>query len=243
MKYNLTIDRKEAVARIAELTGEKPFYVGAPRFAYEIRGIILETNSSVVISESADLELLEKLISVGIIGANIQARFPMPQIPTLHSILATIHSKGRLVSKATGGDFYISDELMEHIKQCHIVADLLSTIESTEEGALRGISLTEDEIVFDGFPPTSDPIEVKAYEELASAIVGFCLCHRVSPKVVDETNEKFSFRIWLVRLGLNGANYKKEREIFYSRLTGHTAFRTEAVKERWMMKHQRKNLT
>ena len=56
---------------------------------------------------------------------------------------------------------------------------------------------------------------------------------RVQAKKVDETNEKYALRIWLVRLNLNGDECKEDRKILMEKLTGHTAFRTEAEKEKW----------
>ena len=58
---------------------------------------------------------------------------------------------------------------------------------------------------------------------------------RVQVKEVTEPNEKYSFRIWLVRLGVSGGEYKEDRRILMKHLTGHSAFRTEADKEKWIL--------
>ena len=50
---------------------------------------------------------------------------------------------------------------------------------------------------------------------------------------MNEQNEKYALRIWLTRLGMNGAEYKTTRKILMENLSGHSAFRTEAEKERW----------
>ena len=63
---------------------------------------------------------------------------------------------------------------------------------------------------------------------------------RIQAKVVNEENEKYALRIWLTRLGMNGPEFKTTRKILMENLTGHSAFRTEAEKERWMEKQAAK---
>ena len=47
-------------------------------------------------------------------------------------------------------------------------------------------------------------------------------------------------RIWLLRLGMNGPEYKEERRILMERLSGNSAFRTGEDKERWQAKQNGK---
>ena len=49
-------------------------------------------------------------------------------------------------------------------------------------------------------------------------------------------------RIWLVRLGLDGKEAKETRRVLLQNLKGHTAFRTEADKEKWMEKNSKKKM-
>ena len=44
-------------------------------------------------------------------------------------------------------------------------------------------------------------------------------------KQADAENEKFSFRIWLLGLGMKGEEYKTARRILLAPLKGNTAFR------------------
>ena len=66
---------------------------------------------------------------------------------------------------------------------------------------------------------------------------------RVNPKETVEQNEKYYMRIWLVRLGLDGKDAKETRRVLLENLKGHTAFRTEADKEKWMEKNSKKKET
>jgi hypothetical protein len=56
---------------------------------------------------------------------------------------------------------------------------------------------------------------------------------RISSTETIEKNEKYYMRVWLVRLGLGGKECKETRKILLANLKGHTAFRTEADKQKW----------
>ena len=64
---------------------------------------------------------------------------------------------------------------------------------------------------------------------------------RVQPDKCKVTNEKYTFRVWLMRLGMKGEEYKTARKLLLGNLKGHAAFRTkdqaEAAREK--LKKQR----
>lgn len=64
---------------------------------------------------------------------------------------------------------------------------------------------------------------------------------RVQAKDVDDSNEKYSLRVWLIRLGLNGNDCKADRKRLLENLSGHTAFRNDAERERWEAKRDAQN--
>ena len=160
--------------------------------------------------------------------------FPLPSAEAVKNMVFTIYAKGQLLSKATGGNFYASDGLIEDIKQSESAPELFGLIESAGEEGLRGLTFTDETVIFSGFQEASDVNVV-----LATAIYNYCVGnHRVQPKRADTSNEKFSFRVWLVQLGLNGPEFKAGRKALYSHLTGHTAFRTKQDEERWKARRQ-----
>ena len=63
---------------------------------------------------------------------------------------------------------------------------------------------------------------------------------RIQAKEVNDENEKYSFRIWLLRLGMNSDEYKTTRKVLMQNLSGHTAFRTKAEEEKWKARQQAK---
>ena len=170
--------------------------------------------------------------------------FPMYQhrAESIINLVCTIYSRGKLLTKATGGMFYARQDLVDRLEQLsgHIrMEDVLRIIE--EMGGIQGISFTENKVIFDGFPATADADVIKAWTALSTAINKNTIKQmHVRAKDVDDTNERFAFRTWLTRLGMNGADLRTERNILYRNLSGHTAFRTAQDEERWKTKQAAK---
>ena len=152
------------------------------------------------------------------------------------NLVYTMYSRGALISKATGGRFDATDDLVEALRAedfLHI-HEVLEVIEEAGHGALKGLRFTEDQVIFDGFRETDVKEEIKAWTELFAAINKTAITqYHVRARRVEETNEKFAFRTWLTRMGMNGADLKAERNLLYKNLNGHTAFRTAADEKKW----------
>ncbi len=153
------------------------------------------------------------------------------------NLVYTIYSRGKLLSKSTGGDFSVSERLVEELQDFGVFTcnkQVIEIIRQMGEDELHGLSFDEEKVVFDGFPETNDAAEVRAWTKLSAAINKNAIRRmHVYAKDVDDTNEKFAFRTWLTRLGLNGPDLKQERNILYRNLSGHTAFRTARDEEKW----------
>ena len=163
---------------------------------------------------------------------------------TLCNIVYTIYSKGALLSKATGGNFSVSDSVISDLRDSAQELDREQVIRILKdaEDEVQGISFDGDELAFSGFPQTDDALKARAWSLLADAICHYAeKVHKVITKKTTDENEKFAFRIWLTRLGLNGVQYKAERNVFYQNLSGHTAFKDDAAKSRWLEKHGKKH--
>lgn len=63
------------------------------------------------------------------------------------------------------------------------------------------------------------------YGHLATALVKYIKKHqRVTATEKAVESEKFSLRVWLVKIGLNGAEYKATRAFLLRRLNGNSSF-------------------
>ena len=158
------------------------------------------------------------------------------------NLVCSIYSRGNLLSKATGGVFNASEDLVDSLQMVSGRArkeEILQIIH--DDGGLNGVSFTENKVVFDGFPKTTDTDAIRAWILLSTAINKNAIKQiHVRAKEVDETNEKFAFRTWLTRLGMNGKDLRVERNILYRNLSGHTAFRTAKDEEKWKTKQAAK---
>ena len=166
-------------------------------------------------------------------------------VQTLKNLICTIYSRGALLSKATSGTFFadktLTDALDEH--EFRSVPELIAFIREWEETnpELLGIRFADDELIFDGFGEAPDAEHVQAFTDLASAINTMVLTQkRVQAKEVDDSNEKYTMRIWLVRIGFGGAEYKTDRRILMENLSGHSAFRNDEEKAKWTERQKAK---
>ncbi len=160
------------------------------------------------------------------------------------NLVNTIYSRGKLISKATGGTFEASEELVDtlRLEGASVTREAIIDVIKDNKDSLTGISFTDDCVVFDGFPETDDPNEIRAWTRLASAINEYSIKQkRVLAKKVDDTNEKFSLRTWMTRLGMNGQGLKTARSVLYRNLSGHTAFRTDEDAEKWKTRQKVRN--
>ena len=174
--------------------------------------------------------------------------FPIAEhtVQSLTNLICMIHSRGALLSKATGGQFYADKSLTDAIlddKTFRSIHELIAYIRVWEETnpELKGIRFADDKLIFDGFGVAQDAETVQTFTKLAAAMNKMAITQkRVQAKDVDDSNEKYALRIWLIRLGLNGADFKADRKRLMTPLSGHTAFRNDEERERWEAKQKAK---
>ena len=260
----LVSDRKEVVRKIEKLTGSKPKYTGLPDAAFVLDSIVIAKDNTMTADDDAGeilVQLISEHMIQVIPGTEIDGTddywgdeeteneeqridlikpnigFPMDghRRDSIINLVNTIYSKGSLISKSTGGTFHASEELVKKLQEADgdKREDAVKLIQETEDG-LSGISFEEDKVVFDGFPETDDPDDVRAWTALSAAINKNAIEQKhVQAKPLEEENEKYAFRTWITRIGMTGADGKKHRNVLYRNLSGHTAFRTENDREKW----------
>ncbi|WP_325213483.1 amidoligase family protein [Oscillibacter sp.] len=78
------------------------------------------------------------------------------------------------------------------------------------------------------FNSTLDPAKAAAYVNLCLAMSAQAIAQRSTVmKKTRSDNELFTFRVWLVRLGLNGDEFKETRDILLANLEGDRAWRRD----------------
>ncbi len=159
---------------------------------------------------------------------------------SLRNLISMLYSRGRLISKATGGTFGCTEALSDHLKDdtLAITAESLSKavadFEAENGRALTGLSFTDGKVNFTGFPFTDDADKVQAFQQLVCQMNKLAKEQkRTLAREVDESNERYIFRIWLLRLGMAGNGFKTARRVLLSPLSGNAAFKDSAMEERW----------
>ena len=159
---------------------------------------------------------------------------------SLRNLISMLFSRGRLISKATGGIFGCTEELSDALRDENsiLTTDSLrkavADFEAENGKALTGLSFEDDKVSFTGFPFTDDAEKVQAFQQLACQMNKLAKEQkRTLAREVDESNERYIFRIWLLRLGMAGSDFKSARRVLLSPLSGNAAFKDSAMEDRW----------
>ena len=167
-------------------------------------------------------------------------------VQSLRNFLNLMYSRGPLLNKAMGTNFTVSQELLDALEQAtpHTVSEMLDELEEYRLGAgttgMTGIQITEQKISMAFVGPLTQE-KVSAYTELCSAMNRMAVTQkRIQAKTINDANEKYALRIWLIRLGLNGDEHKTIRKLLMQNLSGHAAFRTEEDAEKFRVKEKTK---
>lgn len=180
------------------------------------------------------------------IDASISFPLSKHSAKSLQNLICLVYSRGELLSKSTGGRFYASKQFVDDLLDGHnlrTAEEVIAFIRGWDglSEPLFGISFTDDKVVFDGFTSVPDEGYVQTFTRLAAAMNKMAITqNHIQAKEVDAENEKYALRIWLIRLGFSGNEYKEDRKRLMANLSGHTAFRTEEEKNRAKAKAQRK---
>ena len=153
---------------------------------------------------------------------------------SLRNLVNLIYSRGELISKATDGIFLADKGLVDALKDdscTYAVANFIHAVKEYEEqhgASLEGLTITDEKVTFTGFPTAPDYDHLTAFGHLAILMNQQAVSQkRIQAKEVNDSNEKYALRTWLLRLGMNGPDFKQTRKILLENLSGHAAFRTD----------------
>jgi len=204
-KFNVTgARRKELVKAISEILNTAPEYKGAPTFTYVVGEYAVNKEGTLSTGEINSDEELERLLNdLGRCGFQFEApdelaiEFPREGFSeaAIANLERLVKSKESLIKKALGTD-------------------------------RLPIEKTEDKLRFPWFPGSLTAEEVNAYARFIGALCAMAKKQkRVTATEKANDNEKYTFRCFLLRLGFIGPEYKEERQVLLSKLTGSAAFK------------------
>ena len=180
---------------------------------------------------------------------DLELAFPVSQHNgvTLRNLVNLLYSRGKLIGKATGGHFHVEEGLVEKLKDDSCTFAIMNFINAVSDyeaehgAALEGLKITTEKVIFTGFPTAPDHEHLTAFAQLAVLMNQQAISQkRIQAKDVNDENEKYALRTWLLRLGMNGPDFKQTRKILLENLSGHAAFRTDEEAQKFLAREKAK---
>ena len=206
VKYNVTgARRKELVKAVSEIADCPATYKGAPTFAYVIGDFYIDKEGTLSLNNMMDSELVEKLMD-GLAERGFEFDEP---------------SEGLSIEMPLEG---FTDAALENLDR--LIASKAALIKKAVCADSLPVIRTEATLKFPWFSFNTTGDEVSAYSRLIGAL---CAAAKEQKRVVAKEkpvdNEKFAFRVFLIRLGFVGDEYKVARKILLKNLSGNSAFK------------------
>jgi len=227
INYNVSgSDRKRLVAAIAEHTGEKAKYLGAPGFAYQVGGYTVSVDGQVTIEDNSTAATLIRFLR----EKGFQAEDPLAECvaeDTTEDEVDPTDIDGVCISMPRS---LFTDANLENLKG--IIAAKGSLIKKALGTDNLPLEITDTKVSFPWFPGIPTPDEMKAYDTFVCKLCEMARNQkRVVAKEKETDNDKYAFRCFLLRLGFIGEEFKSERKILLRNLTGSSAFKSGQTKE------------
>lgn len=164
-------------------------------------------------------------------GVEVKLNFEEHTADSLKNIINMLYSKQRLIMMAfETEEAFMDDGFTEDLNKPEI-KDLEGLKEALEElGTNRcpGFQIDFDDKTFT-FKLHSSNLNserIKAFQDLCVLIVNYGrTLNRASYKQAQDDNPKYALRTWLIRIGMNGPEYKETRKTLLKHLEGSGAFR------------------
>ncbi|MEL5896971.1 virulence-related protein [Clostridium sporogenes] len=219
------MDRKEKIKILGKHLGIKPKYLGVPSFAYEV-GDFTITREGTIIDKAGDEMKLDEILNSSEETTetefnSIEISFPMEghDERTIKNLLNMIYSKQSLIKKVFDcSENIVEKELIDEISTLESLSEILTTINKEN---CKGIDFNDEKITFNFING-----DIQTSSEFLSLLIKKAKeLQYTSSKPIETDNDKYTFRTWLIRLGMIGPEYKAHRKTLLSSLTGSSAFR------------------
>jgi hypothetical protein len=189
----------------------------------------MPTNEVEIHEAAQNAETTDPLEELG--GVEVKLNFEDHTADSLKNIINMFYSKQRLIMMAfETEEAFMDDGFAEELNKVEI-KDLEGLKEVLEELGMNrcpGFQIDFDEKTFTFKLHSSNlnPERIKAFQELCVLIANYArTLNRASYKQAQDDNPKYALRTWLIRIGMNGPEYKETRKTLLKHLVGSGAFR------------------
>jgi hypothetical protein len=210
VKYNVTgSERKALVGAISEILRREIEYKGAPTFAYAVSNYIVDKDGTLSCPDDNSREEVGNLI------AALKERGYIPE--TLDS-----DNPNKLSIQMPKADF--TEDAIENLRR--IIASKETLIKKAIGADSLPVDITDDTLNFPWFTLNGSAGESDAYTRFIVALCQMAKTQRrITAKEKELENDKFTMRLFLIRLGFVGPEYKTARTILLKKLTGNGSFK------------------
>ena len=249
INYNVIGERRKSLAKaVSEILGQPLRYCGMPTANYECGGFIITKEGTLIgeghIRDDVNLNLYAELHRYGFICAEEQGI-----LNTLSAGMTECEELGlgRERRDPPGEDGMQASDIPDSMAACNKLTieiprdgftlkmfENLTQIINSKKSLIKK-ALASDEITvhiatnklcFSWFTLTGTDGEMDAYTRFITALCEMAKRQtRVTAKERDIGNDKFTMRLFLIRLGFVGAEFKAARKILLRNLTGNTAWK------------------
>ena len=244
--------RKELVNAISEITGAKAVYKFMPTCAYEIGSYTVNKDGSLDTGNYDKAEVRELIAALADKGfacddecAKITAEMPTPPDTAAITEAEEVSEEAETTAhtatqpdtvETTEGIDRFSISMRRDFFDEALFAKLDRLIESKSDLFKMAFKtddlsyeVTDDRVTFAWFSWTGEADEGTAYSTFIDLLTKHLKEHkRINASKTQTDNSKFAMRVFLIRLGMVGAEFKTTRKILLRNLKGSSAFRSTA---------------
>ena len=235
------IGRKQLVEAIAEITGARAVYKFMPTCAYEIDFFTVTKEGTLEFPDRSDTELVELVLDelaekgftmTSAVNESGQSEMfdsnensETAETPTQPDTAATAENIDRF-SISMRRDFFDEALFTKLDRLIESKSELFKMAFQTDD---LSYEVTEDRVTFAWFPWAKIADEGVAYSKFIDLLMKHLKEQkRVNASKTQTDNPKFAMRVFLIRLGMVGEEYKAARKILLRNLEGSSAFRKGA---------------
>lgn len=208
--YNRTgAERKALVQAVSSILGEDAVYLKAPTFAYNIGFCSIDKNGVLSCKESTEPGKIEQLVY----RLKKQGYEPTDDETDPNTLTVELPKDG------------LTDEAVANLRK--IIASKGAVLKKALETDSLEIIDTGTSLKFPWFSLHGLDGEVNAYCQLAASLCRMAKEQkRVTAKEKDIQNDKYTLRLFLIRLGFIGDGYKAARKILLRNLAGNGSWKS-----------------
>ena len=214
VKFNVTgSERKALVGAVSEILGWEAVYKGAPTFAYAVNDYLIDKNGTLSCPADAGREEIDQLTTALKERGYVADAQDGADSDDSHKLVIEMPEEG------------FTDEAIGNLRK--IIASKEALIKKALGADSLPIERIDGKLRFQWFTPQGITGEGDAYTRLICALCNMAKTKkRVTAKEKTVENDKFTMRLFLIRLGFVGPEYKTARAILLKNLSGNGSFKS-----------------